>query len=133
MGLELFVKQLHDDAVLPHRSSILNAGLDCHALGGYKLDPGERKVIKTGYAVSVPPGFYGRLATRPEVGLKHGIDVIGGIINPGDHSEVTVTLINHGVHKFIIAPGDVIAHLIIEAILTPEIVKVDDLDDTPNV
>jgi len=43
---------------------------------------------------------------------------------------VGVILFNHGESDFAVAKGDRVAQLILERILTPDIVEVDDLDDT---
>lgn len=128
--LSLKVKLAHPDAQLPTRGSILSAGLDLYACEGNKLDPGERKLIRTGLEVAIPNGFYGRIAPRSGLALKHGIDVMAGVIDSDYRGELGVILVNLGTHKFVIAKGDRIAQLIVEAILTPEVVKVEDLDIT---
>ena len=43
---------------------------------------------------------------------------------------VGVILFNHGEADFPVAKGDRVAQLILERILTPDVVEVDDLDDT---
>ena len=43
---------------------------------------------------------------------------------------VGVILFNHGEADFAVAKGDRVAQLILERILTPDVVEVDDLDDT---
>ncbi len=128
--LSLKVKLTHPDAQLPTRGSLSSAGLDLYACEGYRLDPGERKLVRTGLELAIPHGFYGRVAPRSGLALKHGIDTVAGVIDADYRGEVGVILVNHGTHRFMIAKGDRVAQLIVEAILTPEVVKVDDLDIT---
>lgn len=126
--MELKVHLSHPDAKLPTRESIYAAGVDLYAPTGYKLDPGERKLIGLGLSLEVPGGFYGRLVERQPHALKFGIQVLNGIVESNYREEVKVLLFNSGTHRFIIAPGDVVAQLIVEAILTPEILNVAALD-----
>lgn len=128
--LTLKVKLTHPEAQMPSRGSIASAGLDLYACEGYRLSPGERKLIHTGVEMAIPIGFYGRIAPRSGLALKHGIDTLAGVIDADYRGEVNVILINLGTQNFIVKSGDRIAQIIIEAILTPEVVKVDDLDIT---
>ena len=48
---------------------------------GFTLEPGERKLVPTGLAVEIPPGFYGRIAPRSGLAVKHGIDTLAGVID----------------------------------------------------
>ena len=38
----------------------------------------QRMIIDTGIAVSIPNGYYGRIAPRSGLSIKNGIDVMGG-------------------------------------------------------
>jgi dUTP pyrophosphatase len=109
------------------RERFTSAGFDLFANAGYKLAPGERKLIHTGVALSIPHGFYGRLVALPGPALKFGVDVLAGLVDSHHREEIEVLLSNGGNHNFLVQPGDRIAQLVIEAILSPEAIKVDDL------
>ena len=129
-AMALRVKLTHPDAKLPTRGSLSAAGLDLYSVEKYRLAPGERRLIHTGVNVAVPSGFYGRVAPRSGLALKFGIDTLAGVVDSDYRGEVGVILLNTGTQNFPIEVGDRIAQLVIEAILTPPIVQVDDLDDT---
>lgn len=130
MALDLKVKLVHPDAQVPTRGSLYAAGIDLYAPEGHRLVPGQRKLISTGIEIAVPHGFYGRVAPRSGLAFKHGIDVLAGVIDSDYRGDLGVILLNTGTQNFIIQKGDRIAQLIIEAILTPEIIHVETLDDT---
>lgn len=61
---------------------------------------------------------------------KHSIDVGAGVIDADYRGPVGVILFNFSDKDFKINAGDRIAQLILERIVTPEVVQVDDLDVT---
>jgi dUTP pyrophosphatase len=66
------VKRLHPAAKLPERGSDWSAGADLFCLEAFTLEPGERKAVPTGLSVEIPPGWYGRLAPRSGLAVRHG-------------------------------------------------------------
>jgi len=45
------------------------------------LRPKERRLIRTGLAVAIPAGYYGRLAPRSGLATQKCIDVLAGVID----------------------------------------------------
>lgn len=119
---KLIFKKLHPAAVLPARGSREACGLDIYSVEDDVIEPGKRKTVRTGLAVAVPTGFYGRMAPRSGLALKSGIDVLAGVIDADYRGEVLCLLVNLGENAFPINVGDRIAQLIIEkvAICEPE-------------
>lgn len=70
------------------------------------------------------------LAPRSGLTWKHSIDVGAGVIDADYRGPVGVILFNHSDVDFTVKPGDRIAQMIIERILTPEVLEVEDLDAT---
>lgn len=131
------VKKLSDKAVIPSKGSAGAAGYDLYTTESYKLKPGERKAFKTDIAMAIPDGFYGRVAPRSGLAVKHGIDVLAGVIDSDYRGEILVALINLGdkaVELPIVKDGKetAIAQIIIEACGTVVggFVEVDDLNST---
>ena len=89
-----------------------------------------RALLKTDLAIAVPAGTYGRVAPRSGLALKAGIDTGAGVIDADYRGNVGVILFNHSDTDFAVAAGDRIAQLILEAIVTPPVAAVDELDDT---
>ena len=125
------------------------AALDLRACidGPMVLDPGDCELIPTGFAFGLPPGTALMLLPRSGLGHKHGI-VLGngvGLIDEDYRGEVMVSVWNRGNEVYwhveaeraepshaatIINPGDRIAQAVLVPILRPEIVEVDELDET---
>lgn len=126
----LEVKLLSDAAKLPTRGSEEAAGLDLYASEDAFVLAGRRKIISTGVSVSIPKGHYGRVAPRSGLAAKNGIDVLAGVIDSDYRGELKVILLNTDYKTFTIQRGERIAQLIIEKIAIPEVIEVQDLDNT---
>lgn len=123
-------KQLDPNAVLPVRGSALAAGLDLCAIEDVEIQPKQRALARTGLAVAIPPGFYGRVAPRSGLAVKQGLDVLAGVIDSDYRGEICCVLYNTGDEPIALPAGSRICQLILEQIITPEATWVDDLDAT---
>ncbi len=123
--------RLHADAQLPTRGSAHAAGLDLYAVENRLIPARGRQSVRTGLAVSIPHGFYGRIAPRSGLAVRHGLDVLSGVIDSDYRGEVICVLINHGDAPLSIEKGMRMAQLIIESIIMPEPVwSEEDLEET---
>jgi dUTP pyrophosphatase len=116
---KLTFKRLSDTATLPTRNNPTDAGLDLYANETWNVHCGSTAMFTTGVAVAIPEGHYGRVAPRSGLAVKHGIDVLAGVIDSSYRGEIKVLLINHGGESITIEAGDRIAQLIIEKIALP--------------
>ena len=123
-------KQLDARAVLPKRGSALAAGLDVCSIEDLNIAPRQRVMARTGLAVAIPPGFYGRVAPRSGLASKKGLDVLAGVIDSDYRGEVCVLLYNTGDEPIKLPAGSKICQLIVEQIITPEAAWASDLDET---
>jgi dUTP pyrophosphatase len=123
-------KQLDSRAILPKRGSALAAGLDVCSIEDLSLEPGHRVMARTGLAVAIPPGFYGRVAPRSGLAAKNGLDVLAGVIDSDYRGEVCCLLYNTGDATINLPAGSKICQLIVEQIITPEAAWASDLDET---
>ncbi|XP_010515014.1 PREDICTED: deoxyuridine 5'-triphosphate nucleotidohydrolase [Camelina sativa] len=124
------VKKLSEKAVLPTRGSSLSAGYDLSSAADSKVPARGKALIPTDLSIAVPEGTYARIAPRSGLAWKHSIDVGAGVIDADYRGPVGVILFNHSDVEFDVKLGDRIAQLIIEKIVTPDVVEVQDLDDT---
>ena len=85
---------LNSDSRYPTKSHVADAGYDLFSTEEVSLKPFQRKVVKTGIKLSIPAGFYGRIAPRSGLAVKKGIDVLAGVIDSGYNGEIGVVLIN---------------------------------------
>jgi len=123
-------KQLDPRAVLPRRGSARSAGLDICSIEDLEIGPGQRIAARTGLAVAIPPGFYGRVAPRSGLAAKNGLDVLAGVIDSDYRGEVQCLLYNTSDEKIILPAGNKICQLIVEQIIMPEAVWATDLEET---
>jgi len=123
-------KQLDDRATLPTRGSAFSAGLDICSIEDLSIGPRERALGRTGLAMAIPPGFYGRVAPRSGLAAKQGLDVLAGVIDSDYRGELCCVLYNTSDTAIALPAGSKICQLIIEKIITPKAVWTNDLDET---
>lgn len=126
----LRVKKLSACAVLPSRGSALAAGYDLSSAYDTCVPARGKALVKTELSIAIPQGTYARIAPRSGLAWKYSIDVGAGVIDADYRGPVGVILFNHSDSDFTIKAGDRIAQLILELIITPDVMEVDDLDAT---
>jgi len=108
------VALLSERATPPSRGTPGSAGLDLYASDDVNVAPICRKLVPTAVAVAIPADHVGLIWPRSGLAVKHGIDVLAGVIDCDYRGEVKVALINHGESSVLIEQGDRIAQLIIQ-------------------
>ncbi|KAK7276153.1 hypothetical protein RIF29_17287 [Crotalaria pallida] len=126
----LRVKKLSDKAVLPSRGSPHSAGYDLSSAVETKVPARGKALVATDLSISIPEGTYARVAPRSGLTWKNSIDVGAGVIDADYRGPVGVILFNHSDVDFEVKVGDRVAQLILERIVTPDVVEVEDLDST---
>ncbi len=119
---------------LPRYMTEHSAGMDLFAdvEGEVVLDPGERRLIPTGIALSIPPGFEGQVRPRSGLAMREGISLVNtpGTIDADYRGEVGVLLINFGQRPFRVKRGDRIAQLVIAPVCRAELELTEELEAT---
>ena len=131
--IELPIRRLHEDAVLPERAYAGDAGLDLAACERHELGPGERTVVPTGLAVAIPEGYAGFVQPRSGLAAKHGISVVNapGLVDSGYRGELRVVLLNTDLKEpFVVEPGMRIAQLVVLEVPELELAEVEELPET---
>jgi dUTP pyrophosphatase len=123
-------KRLDSRAVLPTRGSAAAAGLDLYSIEDIQIQPHQRVLARTGLAVAIPPGFYGRVAPRSGLAVKSGLDVLAGVIDSDYRGELCCALLNTGDETVELPKGSRLCQLIIEHIITPTPAWSEELEDT---
>eukprot|EP00913_Durusdinium_trenchii_P004009 g3713.t1 len=126
---EIKVKLLHPEARLPTRGSDQAAGLDLYSTIETLVPPGESVLIKTGLAVELPAGTYGRIAPRSSLAIR-GIETGAGVVDRDFRGEVKVLLRNWSDDDLRVYKGDRVAQLVVERILEVGVNHVEDLSET---
>lgn len=122
------------DLPLPTYHSELAAGMDVAAalVEPLVLEPGDIKMVPSGFAVALAPGYELQVRPRSGLAIKHGVTVVNspGTIDADYRGEVKIGLINLGRAPFTINRGDRIAQLILAPVCKARIQVVDELDET---
>ena len=139
------VNLLRPDAKLPERKTAGSVGYDIFACmeeaeividpgeAEIVIDPGETKLIGSGVAIALDPGYAAFIYARSGLGIKHGIIPANcvGVIDSDYRGEIIVGLKNTSNAPFTVKDGDRIAQMVIAKCELPELVITDDLDGTP--
>jgi dUTP pyrophosphatase len=128
--IDIPVRRLRGDAVLPSQAYAGDAGVDLVACERITLGPGDRGVVPTGIAIEVPEGYAGFVQPRSGLAARHGIAVVNspGLIDAGYRGEIRVVLLNTDREaEFTVEPGMRIAQLVVAPVASVRLVEVDEL------
>ena len=122
--------KLSEGGKMPTRAHEADAGLDLYSPVEAVIYPGESVVIDTKVHMAIPVGYVGFIKSKSGLGVKHNITSFDGVIDSGYTGSIAVKLFNHGNVIFKVEQGMKISQLVILPIITPELVEVDELDQT---
>ena len=131
----LKIKKVRENAKLPTRGTVGSAGMDLYACidEPITLNGGDKAVIPTGIAIGLDnPEYAAFVYARSGLAIKHGIGLLNsvGVIDSDYRGEICVGVINQLKEPYTIQPFDRIAQMVIKPVALPELVEVDELDDT---
>lgn len=156
MKLNVKIKRLNDDAVIPKYAREGDSGFDLIATEDVIIEPGETKLVPTGLAFELPPGYEMQVRPRSGVTLKTKLRVQLGTIDSGYRGEVGVIVDNTRIwdgrvgiypdnisgdisftsrdnvmgNSYIIRKGDRIAQAVISSVETAHFVDADKLEES---
>ncbi len=125
-------RKIDSSAVLPAYAHPGDAGMDVRSVEEMTLAPGERRLVKTGLVMTLPPDAEAQVRPRSGLALKHGVTVLNapGTIDAGYRGEVGVVLINLGQEPYHVAKGDKIAQIVVAPCVQAAVVETDETDET---
>jgi dUTP pyrophosphatase len=152
------IKRLHPDAVIPKYAKPGDAGFDLVAIEDVIIEPGETKLVRTGLAFELPDGYELQIRPRSGITLKTKLRVQLGTVDAPYRGEIGVIVDNIAPEQYytnnqyfellttegeridakypywegmyIIRKGDRIAQAVINRVEQAEFVEVDELDET---
>lgn len=135
MNLRTKIKRVRD-VELPRYAKPGDSGFDLVAAEDTVIWPGETKVVPTGLAFEIPPGY--ELQVRPRSGMTRNtkLRVVLGTVDSGYRGEVGVLVDNTEVPKavnmqaHVIEKGTRIAQGVIAPVITAHFEEVDELSDS---
>ena len=133
--MDIKIKKLNDKAKIPTRGSDYAAGYDLYACidEPITLNKGDKAVIPTGIALGLDdPHYAAFIHSRSGLAIKNGIALLNsvGVIDSDYRGEVCVGVIKLTEEPYTIQPFERVAQMVIKPVELPEIVEVQDLDDT---
>ena len=119
-------------ATLPSYAHPGYAGMDLCSVEELVIPRGERRLVRTGLAMRLPPGYEAQVRPRSGLALKKGVTVLNspGTIDEGYRGEIGVILVNLGDEPFGVCKGDRIAQMVVAPCARAEIALVSELDST---
>lgn len=131
--LPLPIQRLDDGLPLPAYAHDGDAGADLYAREAVVLEPGERRLVPTGVAIALPPGYVGLVHPRSGLAAKVGLSIVNapGTVDSGYRGEIRVCLVNLDRRTPIrLERGDRIAQLVVQRVEQAEFIETDELDAT---
>ncbi|HET9655143.1 MAG TPA: dUTP diphosphatase [Kineosporiaceae bacterium] len=110
-----------------------DAGADLRTREDVVLQPGQRRLVPTGVAIALPPGYVGLVHPRSGLAARHGLTVVNapGTVDAGYRGEIMVTLLNTDPGEPVeLRRGDRIAQLVVQRVEQARFVEVEHLPDS---
>lgn len=124
------IQKINPDATLPRSIRDGDAALDLYSSEDILIPFNERRVVSTGIAMSIPPGYVGLVWDRSGLAARNGLTMLGGVIDSNYRGEIKVIIHNLGVESFQVEKGMRIAQILIQPTIQPEILEVHNLNET---
>jgi dUTP pyrophosphatase len=110
------VQLLDNNAKVPTKANANDAGFDLYSIIDTVIPPKQRKTVRTGIAIQMPDHLAGLIWPRSGLSVKHGIDVLAGVVDSGYRGEIMVCLYNTSDEVVGINTGDRIAQIIFQEV-----------------
>jgi dUTP pyrophosphatase len=120
----------HDGLPLPRRQTAGAAGYDvASAEPDFTLEPLGRRLVRTGLALAIPPGYEAQVRPRSGLALKHGLTLPNtpATIDSDYRGELMIAMINLGTEPVAVTRGMRIAQLVFQRVERVQLVEVTEL------
>ena len=129
-ALQVQVRRVHHDAVLPAYSHPGDAGADLSTTVDVRLEPGERALVPTGISLALPDGYVGLVHPRSGLAARCGLSIVNtpGTVDAGFRGELKVLLVNLDPREpVVLERGDRIAQLVVQRVERADFIEVAEL------
>ena len=127
--MQLKVKKLHPDAVIPKYQREGDAAVDLASLEEVEIQPSELVKIKTGLAIALPTGHVGIIKDRSGLGSR-GLHCLAGVFDENYRGEWIIIMMNLGQEKAVIKKGERCCQVVVCPIPKLVVEEVTELDET---
>lgn len=135
MQINVKIKKVRENVQIPEYATKGSAALDLRSASDKAviIPARSRAAVPTGIAVSPSDdSVVSIVCARSGLATKHGISLANGIgvIDSDYRGEILVSLINNSDTDFTVEPGDRVAQLMFMPVLSANLIKCDELDET---
>lgn len=130
--MEIKIKRLYEDSIIPTRGSEYAAGYDLYAHEGAIIKPHETAKIGTGVAIQPPKDTFGAVFARSGLATKQGLRPANcvGVCDYDYTGEYIVALHNDSNEERTIEAGERIGQVVFIPYINVSFVEVDELEET---
>ena len=130
--MEIKIKRLYEDSIIPTRGSEYAAGYDLYAHEGATIKPHETAKIGTGVAIQPPKDTFGAVFARSGLATKQGLRPANcvGVCDYDYTGEYIVALHNDSNEERTIEAGERIGQVVFIPYINVSFVEVDELEET---
>ncbi len=107
-----------------------DAGFDLYAREVTVLEPGVQTAVATGVSIELPVGYVSLVWDKSGLAIKHGLKVLGGVIDAEYRGEYMVGMINLSDKPYTFEKGDKVAQVLIQKVEHVTFEMVDELSET---
>ena len=134
MRIEVKIKKLDKDAIIPTKGTPDAAGADLYALcdKDITIAPHETYLMPTGISIELPYATVGLIYARSGIATKRGLAPANkvGVIDNDYRGEIMVALHNHSNEPQTVSRGERIAQLVVVPYYSVNFQEVDELSVT---
>lgn len=126
------IKKLNPDAILPVYGSADAAGADLCSMEEVTILPGKTRLVHTGLSMELPRGYGGFIFARSGLATKRGLAPANkvGVIDADYRGEVMVALYNQSDLPQTVEKGERIAQLVLLPAPQASFLEVEELEET---
>jgi dUTP pyrophosphatase len=128
--MKLKIKKLHTDAKVPTYAHPGDAGMDFYTRERVVIEPGQAGTLPTGIAMEIPDGYVGLVWEKSGLAFRHGIQMLGGVIDASFRGEITMRAYNSSDKTYTFEKGDKTSQMLIQPVHQVSFEEVEELSDT---
>ena len=133
--MNINIKKLHEDSIIPTRGTNESAGYDLYAyLDSDKIEikPGETKMVNIGISLEIPSGYFAGIFARSGIASKRNLRPANctGVIDSDYRGEIKVPIYNDSNMVQVIENKERVAQMIILPYLSVTFNEVDNLSES---
>ena len=134
MRINVKIKKINENAVIPTYGSEFSAGADLYYAGNEPLviEAHKTTLVHTGIAMEIPEGLVGLVFARSGLATKRSLAPANkvGVIDSDYRGEIMVALHNHSNEPQTVEAGERVAQLVLVPYIAAAFEEVNELDET---